>query len=198
MPSVSVTCSGLLKASVNKDSRNEIDQNDVKLEAMSAVSVLFYDVLNCWHYLYRYILVYRGTQSSQKSSEQPENSLCQQGDIKQVAYLEPTNISRHRRKFSCPSDTAPGICAPLHVFVCIMSSVLDKGMSVSVGGTILSRGKPTYWERYLSQCHSFQHKCNRLAWDRTWAYEVRSQRLPPKPWRGHGGCVLWCDPLLLG
>jgi hypothetical protein len=35
------------------------------------------------------------------------------GDIKQVPYCVPTDIRRHRAKFSGHGDLALGICAPL-------------------------------------------------------------------------------------
>jgi hypothetical protein len=39
--------------------------------------------------------------------------MCHKGELKQVSYWGLTNIRRHRTKFSCHCNLAPGICAPL-------------------------------------------------------------------------------------
>jgi hypothetical protein len=39
--------------------------------------------------------------------------LCQHGDMKQVPHRGPTNIRRHRIKYSRHGDLATGICATL-------------------------------------------------------------------------------------
>ena len=57
--------------------------------------------------------LHQGCTNFQKIWEQPENSVHQKGDMRQVPYKGPTNIRHHHKKFSHSGDLAPkDLCAP--------------------------------------------------------------------------------------
>jgi len=62
-----------------------------------------------------------------------QNSKRQNGNMKQLPFLKPTNIRRHRAKFGCHSGLAPGIGASritiiffFHIYENILRTVLLK------------------------------------------------------------------------